>query len=282
MRKLIVCLDGTDNQFSAKNTNVVRLFQCLDRDPRIQIVRYDPGVGTIWEPGTLSKTWQKTQMLIGLAFGLGVTRIVAGAYLFLMQTYQTGDAIYIFGFSRGALEARALAALIHRCGLLQGQLASLQPYAMRLFEVPGNFPVVDSFKATFSHCVEITFLGLWDTVTSYGNVWTPINWPNVTRNPSVRQVAHASAIDERRAFFPRIDGRRCPGRRWTSSGFRVFTAMSVAATTWRPAGCGPSPWSGCWGTPSTPICVLSTPTSRRCCRKGRHRLPTLRPVSTTA
>jgi uncharacterized protein (DUF2235 family) len=212
MRNLIVCLDGTDNQFSAKNTNVVRLFQCLDRDPRSQIVRYDPGVGTIWEPGTLSKTRQKTQMLIGLAFGLGVTRIVAGAYLFLMQAYQPGDRLYILGFSRGALEARALAALLHRCGLLQGQLASLQPYAMRLFEVPGHFPVVDSFKETFSHRVDITFLGLWDTVTSYGNVWTPINWPNVTKNPSVRQVAHAIAIDERRAFFRQNRWTPVPGQ----------------------------------------------------------------------
>jgi uncharacterized protein (DUF2235 family) len=201
MRNLIVCLDGTDNQFSARNTNVIRLFQCLDRDPEGQIAYYDPGVGTIWEPGTLTKTAQKVEMLFGLAFGLGVSRNVAEAYLFLMQAYQPDDHLYIFGFSRGALEARALAALIYRCGLLQVQLASLQPYAMKLFEVPGNFPVVDSFKETFSQEVGITFLGLWDTVTSYGNVWSPIHWPNVTKNPAVAYVAHAIAIDERRAFF---------------------------------------------------------------------------------
>ena len=212
MRNLIVCLDGTDNQFSARNTNVVRLFQCLDRDPARQVAYYDPGVGTVWEPGTLSRTSQKIQMVLGLAFGLGVTGKVADAYVFLMQTYRPGDRVYILGFSRGALEARALAALIHRCGLLQAQLVSLQPYAMRLFEVPGNFPVVDSFRETFSHRVDITFLGIWDTVTSYGNVWSPIHWPNTANNPSVLNVAHAIAIDERRAFFRQNRWSPSPGQ----------------------------------------------------------------------
>jgi uncharacterized protein (DUF2235 family) len=67
------------------------------------------------------------------------------------------------------LEARALAALIHRCGLLHSHLVSLEPYAMRLFQTAGNFPVVDSFKETFSRPIDIEFLGLWDTVTSMGN-----------------------------------------------------------------------------------------------------------------
>src|SRR5262245_6856419 len=219
MRNLIVCLDGTDNQFSARNTNVVRLYQCLDRDPGRQIGYYDPGVGTIWEPNAFTRTAQQIQMLLGLAFGFGVTGKVADAYLFLMQSYQPGDRLYIFGFSRGALEARAPAALIHRCGLLEPQLASLQRYAMRLFEVPGNFPVVDSFKETFSRDVDITFLGLWDTVTSYGNVWSPIHWPNTAKNPSVHYVAHAIAIDERRAFFRQNRWSPTPGQRFDEVWF---------------------------------------------------------------
>src|SRR4051794_5327181 len=132
-RNLIICLDGTNNEFSASNTNVVRLFQCLDRNPRRQIAYYDPGVGTIWESNTFSKQRRKVEMLLGLAFGLGVTRNVLEAYTFLMQAWEPGDRIFVFGFSRGALEARALAALIHRCGVLQKSLSSLQPYAMRLF-----------------------------------------------------------------------------------------------------------------------------------------------------
>ncbi len=200
-RNLVVCLDGTDNEFSVHNTNVVRVFQALDRVRADQLAYYDPGVGTIWEPGTLSRASQKLQMILGLAFGLGVTRNVSEAYAFLMEHYRAGDRIHIFGFSRGALEARALAGLIHRCGLLEPQLRSLEPYAVRLFQTAGNFDVVASFKETFSRNIDVEFLGIWDTVTSMGSVWSPIHWPNTTRNPCVRRVAHAIAIDERRAFF---------------------------------------------------------------------------------
>ena len=35
----------------------------------------------------------------------------AGGYEFLMENYQTGDRIFIFGFSRGAYTARALAGM---------------------------------------------------------------------------------------------------------------------------------------------------------------------------
>jgi uncharacterized protein (DUF2235 family) len=200
-RNLVVCLDGTDNQFGKHNTNVVRLYQSLDRDPSRQLGYYDPGVGTIWERGTLSKVSRKMQMVLGLAFGLGVTSNVAEAYSFLMQHYQTGDRILIFGFSRGALEARALAGLIYRCGLLEPHLQSLEPYAMQMYQTPGNNTVLAEFQRTFSRTVDVEFLGLWDTVTSMGNVWAPIYWPHTKQNPCVRRVAHAIAIDERRAFF---------------------------------------------------------------------------------
>lgn len=199
-RNLIVCLDGTDNQFGAANTNVVRIFQTLDRNPA-QVRYYDPGVGTIWEAGTLSRTSQKLQMLLGLAFGLGVSSNVVDAYGFLVRYYQPDDRIYVFGFSRGALEARALAGLIHRCGLLEPQLVPLERYAMRLFQTPGDFEVVGQFRATFARKSPVAFLGLWDTVTSMGNVWSPTYWPFTTSNPSVERVAHAIALDERRAFF---------------------------------------------------------------------------------
>src|SRR5580704_17894960 len=200
-RNLVVCLDGTDNEFAVNNTNVVRLFQSLETDPSKQLGYYDPGVGTLWAPGTWSKISQKSQMVLGLAFGLGVTSNVSAAYQFLMRSYEPDDAIFIFGFSRGALEARALAALIHRCGLLQAHLDSLIPYAVRLFQTAGHYQVVADFLSTFSRPVRIRFLGLWDTVTSVGNVWSPVYWPNTTVNPSVDTVCHAIAIDERRSFF---------------------------------------------------------------------------------
>jgi uncharacterized protein (DUF2235 family) len=201
VRNLIVCLDGTNNEFGSTNTNVVRVFQSFANDGDGQLAYYDPGVGTIWEPGTLWKTSQRIQMILGMAFGLGVTRNVAEAYAFLMQNHRATDRIMVFGFSRGALEARALAGLLHRAGLLHEHLSSLEPYALRLAQSFGGWEVANQFKATFSRPVTIAFLGLWDTVTSMGNVWSPIRWPFTTKNPSVERVAHAIAIDERRAFF---------------------------------------------------------------------------------
>jgi Uncharacterized alpha/beta hydrolase domain (DUF2235) len=49
-RNLVICCDGTSNEFGRKNTNVVRLLQCLKRDTHNQFIYYDPGVGTLPEP----------------------------------------------------------------------------------------------------------------------------------------------------------------------------------------------------------------------------------------
>lgn len=53
-RNLILCCDGTNKQFGPENTNVVRLIQALDRDPTKQLLYYDPGVGTLPEPGAFT------------------------------------------------------------------------------------------------------------------------------------------------------------------------------------------------------------------------------------
>ena len=200
-RNLVVCLDGTNNEFGAENTNVVRLFQLLLDEPDSQLRYYDPGVGTIGHPGVLTRLMDKVTKVLGMAFGLGVTQNVIEAYTFLMAHYEEGDRIFIFGFSRGSLEARALAGLLYRCGLLKPELTALPPYAVRVFQTPENENIAAEFKATFARPVSTHFLGLWDTVTSFGNVWSPIYWPNVTNNPGVRTVRHAIALDERRAFF---------------------------------------------------------------------------------
>lgn len=200
-KNLVICLDGTNNEFGIHNTNVVRLYQSLTKDEQRQPTYYDPGVGTMWEPGTLTRCSRKMQTVLGLAFGLGATRNVIQAYEFLMRNHEPGDKLFIFGFSRGALEARALAALLWKCGLLNRNQTSLVPYAVRLFQSPGNDAVASGFKDTFSRDVDTHFLGLWDTVTSMGNVFSPVHWPYSTNNPGVRSVRHAIALDERRSFF---------------------------------------------------------------------------------
>ena len=114
MKRLVLCLDGTWNKQESA-TNIYHLSNLIAEGPVtdkqgntiIQEIYYDTGVGT--------RSFGK---FIDGAFGIGVSRIVIEAYDWLVERYQDGDEIYIFGFSRGAFTARSLAGMIAKCGLL--------------------------------------------------------------------------------------------------------------------------------------------------------------------
>ncbi|RZS57810.1 T6SS phospholipase effector Tle1-like catalytic domain-containing protein [Sphaerotilus mobilis] len=229
-RNLIICFDGTNNKFGSENTNVVRLVQSLERDPRRQLVYYDPGVGTLPEPGLFTGIGKKISEIAGLAFGVGLNGKITGGYRYLMEHWRPGDHIYIFGFSRGAYTARALAALLHLFGLLPAGSENLLPYLMRKFMsssreykaagtqgavkpgVEPSGPYRDfcaAWRDAFARDVPgqserrlpVHFIGVWDTVKSVGWFWEPLSLPFTAFNPGVAIVRHAIALDERRAFF---------------------------------------------------------------------------------
>src|SRR5215813_5880521 len=132
-RNFVLCCDGTNNQFGIENTNVVRLVQSLDRDPAKQRMYYDPGVGTLPEPGVWTWLGKKLSDIGGLAFGGGLNWKIQEAYTFLMEYWEPGDQVFLFGFSRGAYTARVLAGLLHALGLMPRGNQNLVPYVMRLF-----------------------------------------------------------------------------------------------------------------------------------------------------
>jgi uncharacterized protein (DUF2235 family) len=153
--------------------------------------------------------WQKfPARVFGLAFGWGLARIVCGAYEFLAKNYAAEeDHIYIFGFSRGAYAARALAALIRAVGLVYGHQVNLFDYAWAMLlsrnaksDEP-DFELQGRFKATFGRSIAIHFLGLFDTVNSVGWIYDPVIIPYTKNNEIVCFVRHAVAIDERHCFF---------------------------------------------------------------------------------
>ncbi len=199
-KNVVICLDGTGNQFNEDNSNVVTLFRVLRRHPGEQVAYYDPGVGTMAEPGYKTPITKKINKALGLAFGRGVTRNVKEAYSYLMEHYEENDRLYIFGFSRGAYTARALAGFVYHCGLLEKGCQNLIPYAMRLYKC-ADFKIAARFKKTYARKCKIDLLGLWDTVSTFGWVWDPIFLPHTRNNKSVAAVRHALAIDERRVFF---------------------------------------------------------------------------------
>ncbi len=216
-RNIVVCFDGTSNTFGQTNTNVVRLVESLSRDPARQRIYYDPGVGTLPEPGYVTGFGKRFSEVVGLAFGGGLTWKVELAYQYLMEAWEPGDRIFLFGFSRGAYSARVLAAMLHAFGLLPRGNTNLVPHVLKLFktvrraseERPTNYwKLLNQFRRTFARDsgvrlkrVETHCLGVWDTVSSVGWVWNPLRFPFTAANPSVSHIRHAVSIDERRCFF---------------------------------------------------------------------------------
>jgi hypothetical protein len=54
-RTLVICLDGTGDQFDNDNSNVVKLVACLKKDDPNQITYYQSGIGTYNGRGGLQK-----------------------------------------------------------------------------------------------------------------------------------------------------------------------------------------------------------------------------------
>ena len=202
-KNIVICCDGTGNEFSESKSNVVKLYKMLVCDAS-QITYYHPGVGTMGARNALSgisKWWTK---VIGLAFGYGISDNIADAYQFLMRNFQHGDAVYIFGFSRGAYTARALCGMLHIIGLLREDNEGLIPYSIRMIKSKKiDFAVAADFKKTFCRECKPYFVGVWDTVSSVGWVYNVAHFPGTkaTHNPDLKFVRHAVSIDERRAFF---------------------------------------------------------------------------------
>jgi uncharacterized protein (DUF2235 family) len=240
MRNIVICCDGTGNEISENISNVLKLYRCLRKTEKTtprQLVFYDPGVGTLARPDVWHKLRQDFNAILGLATGYGLDDNVLDAYQFLVNNYQDGDQIYLFGFSRGAYTVRVLAGLIHKVGLVSPQQVNLAgsgliaykqfssdgqpglgPEQRRLADAAGDDdgPLPASRydnAAQFARILStrwptIRFVGVWDTVAS---VIVPrpdrFYWPSLeelaftAQNPSVKTFRQAISIDERRRMF---------------------------------------------------------------------------------
>ena len=102
-KRLALFLDGTWNVVG-DNTNVWRMKSLCAPTGAAgvrQLIYYNPGVGT-----------QFGYKIRGGALGYGLDGVVIDSYEWLIDHYEEGDDIFIFGFSRGAYTARSLAGLI--------------------------------------------------------------------------------------------------------------------------------------------------------------------------
>ncbi|KAH9237114.1 hypothetical protein K456DRAFT_1781146, partial [Colletotrichum gloeosporioides 23] len=141
-RNLILCFDGTGNDFSAteKDTNVVKLLSMLDRNHEDQFHYYQTGIGTysvnektVHKNG-FQEAWSKVEKKIDEGFASTFDAHIMAGYRFLMRYYEAGDRIYMFGFSRGAYTAKFLARMVYTVGLLCRGNEEMVPFAYRLYD----------------------------------------------------------------------------------------------------------------------------------------------------
>lgn len=208
MKRLIVCCDGTWNRLDQPSpTNVVRVKDAIadrDADGNEQRVHYEPGVGT-----------RPRERYLGGGLGVGLSRNVRSCYRFLVDSYEPGDELYFFGFSRGAFTARSTAGLVRNSGILRREERGRVDEAYALYRDRGDQrhpsgAIAERFRADFSHPdMPIHFIGVWDTVGALG-IPIPLLPHALTRrwtfhdpelSSHVRNAFHALAIDERRGAF---------------------------------------------------------------------------------
>jgi uncharacterized protein (DUF2235 family) len=228
-KNIILCADGTGNKGGyTPDSNVYKIYNAIDlnNENTKQITFYDNGVGT-----------QTNKYIRGLsaALGFGFKKNVCDLYEYLARHYNPGDSIYLFGFSRGAATIRAFNGFVDACGLIDGRDSGNKELhrdvgiAMKAYEDSSNRSTILSDIKRYTEVPEITFIGVWDTVSALGfpertditgigtklfhhifkasafliNKISPYNFYQYGLTSNVRNAYQALAIDdERTAFWP--------------------------------------------------------------------------------
>ncbi|KAF8597367.1 hypothetical protein BDV93DRAFT_404760, partial [Ceratobasidium sp. AG-I] len=210
-RKLVICIDGTSNQYSEKNTNVIELYSHIEKSST-QLTYYNSGIGTYAKPSWRSVSYMKQVVynVVDLAIAWNLEKVIIGAYRWLSDHYQEGDQIFLFGmeklklawFSRGAYQVRALAGMIERVGIIHTGNQEQIPFAYELYaDSRTDDTNLSMFKKTFSRGnVHVQFLGAWDTVSSVGLFRSKL-LPMTESCEHIVRFRHALALDERRVKF---------------------------------------------------------------------------------
>jgi uncharacterized protein (DUF2235 family) len=224
MKRLIICCDGTWNKPDQMDrgvmrpTNVVKIARMVlpqAPDGTTQQVYYDKGVGT----------GDVVDKLFGGAFGVGLKHNVINAYDFLCRQYESGDEVWLFGFSRGAYTVRRVVGMVRKCGVLPKDLDEQsrkrlvqEAYEIFLRRENADQGGADSEAAiafrerNHSPRIPVHFIGLWDTVGAYGIAGvvgqlstslfhSKARFHDRRLSSDVKFACHAIAIDERRRLF---------------------------------------------------------------------------------
>lgn len=253
-QRIIVCIDGTWNGPGQTDTdplhetevitetNVALTWECLTGKTITTSESIAPLAGQSGHAMYLSGVGysdEKSVKIIEGATGIGLSKRIIDAYMFLASHWRRGDRIAMFGFSRGAFAVRSLCSFIDRIGL--PQLPSVLDRSHIEMALMSCNDEKSAFSRPTDHVnVQIDFFGLWDTVAGlpfdrlYGHSINPCN---------VAHVCHALALDERRGkfspkFFEKTDHRQKVEEVWfcgahsNVGGGYVDSTLSGIALSW--------------------------------------------------
>ncbi|THY26003.1 hypothetical protein D6D01_04659 [Aureobasidium pullulans] len=227
-------LKGGDD-LASNVTRISRAIKPASSDSIPQIIYYHYGVGS--QGGIVDRVY-------GGATGQGLSEAVREGYSYLATNWEIGDEIFLFGFSRGAFTARAIASLIDNIGMLTKDGL---PYLAEIFrdvqhrhdpdykpKHPNkpfkNKPSV--MDPRYSHELErrgmtrlrvpIKVIGVWDTVGTPRIGWLEkvgiqssaskrMSFYDTRLCDCVEYAFQALALDERRSAFQPALWEKKPG-----------------------------------------------------------------------
>lgn len=125
-KNIVVSSDGTGQDGGVRPeqrvSNIYKMYRASrlsfdsPTDPENQVTMYDPGLGTDIGATALTAPARFLQKLFASVEGRGITTNIAECYTFILNHYNPGDRIFLFGFSRGAYTVRSVADLLRLCG----------------------------------------------------------------------------------------------------------------------------------------------------------------------
>lgn len=206
MKRVILSLDGTwnDDKSGSPLTNVAKLhsaIEAVDANGVRQDAHYIEGIAS---------TKGETALFLKGALGYGVSDRIQKAYEALAKSYGPGDDIYLFGFSRGAFEARSLAGFIALFGVAKAGAAFPFAKAWSLYrtrEVKRDQAALAEIRALSHYPAPIKCVGVWDTVGNIGNPFIagPVSrsfaFHDTRLSDSTEVGLHALSVDEVRGPF---------------------------------------------------------------------------------
>ncbi|RAV17036.1 DUF2235 domain-containing protein [Mycolicibacterium sp. GF69] len=189
MKKLVLCFDQSRRYpMPETTTNAHRLFHLLD-DRADQITWYHPGVGQ-----DRATVLRRRKTVAGDA-----RCAIAEAYRFLIERWEPGDPIFLFGVGRGGYCAQTLTRLLSTVGVLP----ELMDFVLGAYALPRTgrtgqdwvrvTQVAARLEQQREIPVPVRFLGLWDAVGVPGFTRRSMPVPM----PNVELGRHAVAIDGR-------------------------------------------------------------------------------------